>query len=120
MQKACEMHAFCCNDTIPVKTATNLLHTVCILLPSLILNISGSVWGAFVVRSSAFGVGSHKFVTRAGIFSAFRVNSQVLPLKNLHLIVHIINRTLQFSYGNETIFFGFKLSKNPYALNQTI
>ena len=66
------MHAFCCNDTLPVKTATYILHTVCILPLSLILDISGSVWGAFGVRSGsfrrAFGVRSHTCITRGGIY----------------------------------------------------
>ena len=51
VRKACKMHAFCCNDTLPVKTAKYILHTVCILLVSLILGISGSVCGEFGVRS---------------------------------------------------------------------
>ena len=54
MQDACEMHAFCCNDTLPVKIATYILHTECILLLSLILDISGSLWGAFGCVRGAF------------------------------------------------------------------
>ena len=59
VRKARKMHAFCCNDTLPVKTATYILYTVCLLLLSLILDILESVWGAFRVRSGcvrgAFG-----------------------------------------------------------------
>ena len=81
MQNACKMNAFCCIDTLPVKTAIYILHTVCILLLSLILDISGFVWCAFGVRSGcvrgAFGVRSHNCITRAGIFSTFWVTKQV-------------------------------------------
>ena len=84
VRKACKMHIkciICCNDTLPVKTATYILHTVCILLLSLILDISGSVWGAFGEPSGnvrgTFGVRSHICITRAGIFSTFRVTLPV-------------------------------------------
>ena len=75
------MHAFCCNDTLPVKTATYILHNVCIMLLSFMLDISGSVRGAFGVHSGcvrgAFGVRLHNCITRACIFSTFRVTLQV-------------------------------------------
>ena len=81
MQNACILHAFCCNDTLPVKTATYILLTVYILLLSLIVDISGSICGAFGVRSGrvrgAFGVRSHNCITREGILSTFRCTHDV-------------------------------------------